>query len=65
MSVIYNVPVNSPRIWLTYLWRPIDLLRRYGQATWGALRAEPAARAAWERDVWLERWLSEERRSAG
>jgi hypothetical protein len=57
MAVVYGRPVHSPRIWLAYLWRPVDLLRRYGRAAWGALRGEPAARAAWDREAWLERWL--------
>ncbi len=57
MSVVYDVPANSPRIWLTYVWRPVDLLRRYGRSSWGALCREGAARAAWAREAWLERWL--------
>jgi hypothetical protein len=57
MAVVYNIPADSPRIWLTYLWRPVDLLRRYGRSAWGMLRGERAARAAWAREVWLEHWL--------
>jgi hypothetical protein len=57
MEAVYGVPADSPRIWLTYLWRPVDLLRRYGRSAWGALRGDPAARAAWDREAWLERWL--------
>jgi hypothetical protein len=57
MAMVYGIPADSPRIWLTYLWRPIDLLGRYGLSAWKALRGERGARAAWQRDVWLERWL--------
>lgn len=58
MAVVYGVAYRSPRIWLTYLWRPVDLLRRYGAAVWSAARGAPAARAAWTRQAWLERWLN-------
>jgi hypothetical protein len=51
------MPADSPRIWLAYLWRPIDLLKRYGLSAWQTLRGEREARAAWQREVWLERWL--------
>ncbi len=57
MAVVYNIPADSPRIWLTYLWRPVDLLRRYGWFAWGFLRGDRAAREAWNREAWLERWL--------
>jgi hypothetical protein len=57
MAMVYDIPANSPRIWFAYLWRPIDLLGRYGLSAWRALRGEPGARAAWQREVWLERWL--------
>jgi hypothetical protein len=57
MSVIYGVPANSPRIWLTYMWRPVHLLRRYGRSSWDALRRESAAQAAWQREAWLDEWL--------
>jgi hypothetical protein len=60
MAELYRVPADSPRIWLTYLWRPVDLLRRYGPTTWDALRGKRAVRAAFERDVWLDRWLGQE-----
>jgi len=57
MSVVYNIPADSPRIWLTYLWRPLDLLGRYGRSTWHLLRGQPATQAAWAREAWLEEWL--------
>ena len=57
MALAYGVPADSPRIWLTYLWRPFDLVRRYGKAAWLGLRGDPAARMAWQREAWLERWL--------
>ncbi|MBN1661110.1 MAG: nucleotidyltransferase family protein [Anaerolineae bacterium] len=53
----YGIPAGSPRIWLTYLWRPIDLVRRYGRTAWNVLKGTPGARQAWEREAWLERWL--------
>jgi hypothetical protein len=57
MAVIYRIPADSPRIWLTYLRRPVDLLRRYGGTVRAILRGQQAARVAWEREAWLERWL--------
>jgi len=57
MAMVYGIPPDSPRIWLTYLWRPIDLLGRYGRTAWRAVRGERDAQAAWQREVWLERWL--------
>ena len=57
MAMVYDLPADSPRIWLDYLWRPIDLLRRYGLSAWRTLRGERGAQAAWQREVWLERWL--------
>ncbi len=57
MAMVYGIPPESPRIWLTYLWRPIDLLGRYGRTAWRALRGEREAQTAWQREVWLERWL--------
>lgn len=57
MAMVYDIPPDSPRIWLAYLWRPIDLLRRYGLSAWRVLRGEQGAQAAWRREVWLERWL--------
>lgn len=57
MAMAYGVAADSPAIWLLYLWRPVDLLRRYGKGAWSALRGDPAARAAWQREAWLERWL--------
>jgi len=57
LAAVYGVPADSPRIWLTYLRRPADLLRRYGRAGWGMLRGNPASRQAWERETWLQRWL--------
>jgi hypothetical protein len=63
MAVVYNIPADSPRIWLAYLWRPLHLLRRHGRSTWGALRGERRALEAWQRESWLERWLAEEERA--
>jgi hypothetical protein len=60
MSALYGIPVNSPRIWLTYLRRPVDLIQRYGRSAADALWGDPGARAAWGREAWLERWLSED-----
>lgn len=57
MAVVYGVPADSPRIWLTYLWRPVHLLRCYGGHTWDALCGRQEAHEAWQREVWLERWL--------
>ncbi|NIV28093.1 MAG: hypothetical protein GWN58_00890 [Anaerolineae bacterium] len=57
MAMLYKIPAGSPWIWLAYLWRPVDLLWRYGLSTWRALRGERGARAIWQREVWLERWL--------
>lgn len=57
MAMVYGIRAGSPLIWLAYLWRPIDLLRRYGPAAWRALRGEQNAQTAWQREVWLERWL--------
>jgi hypothetical protein len=57
MAMVYKIPVGSPRIWLAYLWRPFDLLLRYGRSTWRTLRGERGAQAVWQREVWLEHWL--------
>lgn len=65
MAEVYHLPVRSPRIWITYLWRPLDLLWRYGRTAWRVLRGERGARAAWQRDVWLERWLRGEAKQGG
>ena len=65
MAVVYNIPADSPLIWLTYLWRPLDLLRRYGRFVWGLLSGEQAAQRTWAREVWLERWLRAEGENGG
>jgi hypothetical protein len=57
MAAVYGIPADSPLIWLSYLWRPLDLVRRYGQALWSLLRRHQPARAAWAREAWLEQWL--------
>jgi hypothetical protein len=57
MAMVYGIPPDSPRIVLAYLWRPIDLVGRYGLSAWRVLRGERGARIAWQREVWLERWL--------
>jgi hypothetical protein len=57
MARVYGVSPDSARIYLTYLWRPVDLLRRYGHSTWQAVRGDPVERAAWQREAWLEQWL--------
>lgn len=54
MAVVYNIPADSPRIWLTYLRRPVDLVRRYGGSTWGVLRGRQESHEAWQRERWLE-----------
>jgi hypothetical protein len=64
MAVVYNIPADSPRIWLYYLWRPMELLRRYGLDAWFALRGRQAERHAWAREVWLENWFKAEEESA-
>lgn len=65
MAVIYRIPADSPRIWLTYLRRPVDLLRRYGGTVRAILRGQQAARAAWEREAWLQRWLRADAQTDG
>lgn len=60
MAAVYHIPEDSPRIWLAYLWRPVDLVGRYGRTALRALRGERGSRAAWQREVWLERWLQGE-----
>lgn len=57
MSAVYDIPVDSPRIWLAYLWRPLDLLVRYGRSTWRLMRRQEASQSAWTREAWLEEWL--------
>jgi hypothetical protein len=57
MAVVYGVPADSPRIWLAYLWRPLDLLGRYGKSVWYLARGQRAASEAWAREAWLEEWL--------
>jgi hypothetical protein len=57
LAAFYGVPAHSPRVWLLYLHHPLSLLRRYGRSLWRLLRADPAARATWDREAWLERWL--------
>mgnify|MGYP002386823728 CR=1 FL=1 len=61
MAVVYGIPADSARIWLTYAWRPFHLLRKHGGTLWRVLRGDRAARAAWDSDVWLEQWLQEPR----
>jgi hypothetical protein len=57
MGAVYNIPADSPRIWLAYLWRPLDLVLRYGRSTWRLLRRQQVSQAAWTRELWLEEWL--------
>jgi len=57
MAVVYGIPADSPRIWLAYLWRPLNLLGRYGRSAWHLARGQQAAQAAWAREAWLEDWL--------
>lgn len=57
MGAVYDIPADSPRIWLTYVWRPVDLLARYGRSTWHLLRRQQASQMAWNREAWLEEWL--------
>lgn len=63
MAVLYEIPADSPRIWLAYLRRPVHLLRRYGASTWDALRGRQEAHEVWQREIWLERWLAGEERA--
>jgi hypothetical protein len=60
MAALYKVPIDSPRVWVAYVRRPLDLLLRHGRAVWHVLRGDPAAQEAWEREAWLERWLRQE-----
>jgi len=60
MAVVYGIPADSPRIWLAYLRRPVDLLRRYSRTIWGVLRGSRKARAAWQQEAWLQSWLAAE-----
>lgn len=62
MAMVYGIPANSPLIWLAYLWRPLDLIGRYGRTALRALGGEQEAQSAWQREVWLERWLRGEAR---
>ena len=57
MAMVYKIAVDSPWIWIAYLWRPVDLLWRYGRSIWRTVRGERGAQAMWKREVWLERWL--------
>lgn len=57
MAAVYDIPANSPRIWLAYLWRPLDLVSRYGRSTWHLVRRQQVSEAAWSRESWLEEWL--------
>jgi hypothetical protein len=63
MAVVYNIPADSPRIWLTYLWRPVHLLRRYGRSAWGVLRGKQESYQAWQKEIWLESWLARDDRA--
>jgi hypothetical protein len=65
MAVVYDIPADSPRIWLHYLWRPMDLLRRYGRDAWLAMRGKQAEQQAWAREAWLENWFKAEERQDG
>jgi hypothetical protein len=65
MAAMYGVRADSPRIWLMFLWRPVDLLRQYGVTAGGFLWGSRSARAAWRREAWLERWLKEADRAVG
>jgi hypothetical protein len=60
MAGRYNLPPNSARVYLTYLWRPLDLLLRRAPVTLSVLRGKPAARVQWDRQLWIERWLQGE-----
>jgi len=60
LALEYRVPDDSLRLWLAYLWWPVDLLRRYGWIAWDILRGKQAMRATWEREDWLEQWLAQE-----
>jgi hypothetical protein len=57
MEAVYGVPVGSPRIWLTYVWRPIDLVLRYGRSLVAIIRRDPGAHTTWAQQTWLEEFL--------
>lgn len=57
MAAEYNMPLRSPLLWLTYLRRPLDLLRRHRSAVWLGLHGDPVVKATWDRELWVERWL--------
>ena len=65
MAAQARVEAGSPRAWLLYVTWPLTLLRRYGPALWQVVRGGPGARAAWQRDVWLQQWLREEQAGEG
>ncbi|MGQ9600811.1 MAG: nucleotidyltransferase domain-containing protein [Anaerolineae bacterium] len=60
MAAIYDIPPDSPRIWLAYLLRPADLFRRYRSALLNLAQRNPTAQAAWGQETWLEGWLKGE-----
>jgi len=60
MASKYRVPAGSPRLWLFYLWRPMDLAWRFRYELWAMLRRDTETRTALRREAWLERWLNTE-----
>ena len=61
MAGAYHLPDGSPLVALCYIWRPLDLLQRYGRQVWRLLRGEETTRQAWHRMRELEVWLGVDR----
>jgi hypothetical protein len=57
MESVYGVRAKSPRIWLMYLWRPIDLLARYGRSLVAVIRRDPKVARTLVQQARLEEWL--------
>ncbi|MBC8446879.1 MAG: nucleotidyltransferase family protein [Chloroflexi bacterium] len=60
MSTLYPAPPDSARIYLYYPVRLVDVLRRYGRATWCLLRGDQQTTLLAERKNVLSDWLAEE-----
>ncbi len=57
MAAIYKVFSPGPRLWLTYLWRPFDLLRRRGLTLLQLFTGKRDMRLLWNQQIEIERWL--------